>query len=227
MGIKQLLGLDRTRVRGGVHDTSRLICREGSVLGSVLVEEHADFPDVLAQLKSLSIGRGSYAGADLLVLGLRGELSVGRYCSFGSRITLICGDGYHLPSRASTYPFPSRPPFGDLPVSEFYPEAGYAASSVRIGSDVWIGHGAVISKNVTIGDGAVVATNAVVTQDVPPYAIVAGSPGVVKKLRHDDETVAALLALKWWDWPAEKIRANRAFFTATGPALKEELKKLK
>lgn len=224
MRLRELLGLDRKRVRDGVHETSRLVCRDGSVLGSVAVEDHADFPDLLAQLSSLSIGRGSYAGADLLVLGLKGDLSVGRYCSLGSRITLICGDGYHLPARASTYPFPHKAPFEDFSSAEFYPDAGYAKSGVMIGNDVWIGHNAVISKGVTVGDGAVIATCAVVTHDVPPYAIVAGNPGVVKKLRHDDETVAALCALKWWDWPAEKIRANKALFTATGPGLEAAIK---
>lgn len=227
MGLRELLGLDRKRVRDGVHETSRLICRKGSVLDAVDIEEHVEIPDLLAQLKSLTVGRGSYSGADLLVLGLRGELSIGRYCSLGSRITLICGEGYHLSARASTYPFPRRPPFDDLNLGEFYPDSTFASSSVRIGNDVWIGHGAVISKNVTIGDGAVIAACAVVTQDVRPYAIVAGNPGAFKKLRHDDETVATLLALKWWDWPTEKIRANRVLFTVSGPHLKEALKNLR
>lgn len=227
MKLRELFGLDRKRVRSGVHETSRLICRQASVLDAVCVEEQAEIPDLLAQLKSLTVGRGSYAGADLLVLGLRGELSIGRYCSLGSRITLICGDGYHLPGRASTYPFPRRPPFDDFSTREFYPESTYEPSSVRIGNDVWIGNNAVISKNVTVGDGAVIATCAVVTQNVPPYAVVAGNPGMVKKIRHDEETVAALLALKWWDWPVEMIRANRALFTASGPGLKEALKNIR
>lgn len=226
MRLRELLGLDRKRVRDGVHETSLLVCRSASSFGSVRVEEHAEIPDLLAQLRVLEIGRGTYAGADLLALGRYGELRIGRYCSLGSRITMICGDGYHLPERTSTYPFPYKPPFDDLSPGDFYPEAGYEKSGVTIGNDVWIGHNAVISKGVTVGDGAVIATYAVVTQDVPPYAIVAGNPGTVKKSRHDDETVAALLALKWWDWPVEKIRANRAMFTATGPALKEEFKKL-
>lgn len=230
MRIRELLGLDRSRVRGGgsrvVHETSRLVCRRGSSLDAVHIEEYVEIPDLLGRLKRLVIGRGTYAGADFLALG-RGELHIGRYCSLGSRITMICGDGYHLPARASTYPFPFRAPFEDLDAAAFYPEPGRELSSVRIGSDVWIGHNAVISKNVTVGDGAVIATHAVVVQDVPPYAIVAGNPATVKKLRHDEETVAALLALKWWDWPTEKIRANRALFSASGPALREALKNLR
>lgn len=226
MRLRELFGLDRKRVSDGVHETSRLVCRDGSVLDAVRVEEHADIPDFLGQLRSLTVGRGSYAGADLLILGRYGDLRIGRYCSLGSRISLICGDGYHLPSRASTYPFPYKAPFEDLAPGDFYPESGYEKSGVVIGNDVWIGHNALLSKNVTVGDGAIIASYAVVTQDVPPYTIVAGNPGTVKKSRHDAETVAALLALKWWDWPVEKIRANRALFTATGPALKAALKSL-
>jgi acetyltransferase-like isoleucine patch superfamily enzyme len=230
MKIRELFGLDRGRVRSGgarvVHETSRLVCRDVGSLAAIRIEENVEIPDLLAQLKSLTVGRGTYAGADLLALGRYGELHIGRYCSLGSRITLICGDGYHLPARASTYPFPYRAPFKDLDPADFYPESGYEPSSVRIGNDVWIGHNVVISKNVTVGDGAVIAAYAVVTQDVQPYAVVAGNPGTVKKLRHDEETISALLALKWWDWPVEKIRANQALFTASGAGLKKALKEL-
>lgn len=226
MRLRELLGLDRKKVRDGVHESSLLACRPASALRAVRVEENVEIPDLQAQLNSLTIGRGTYAGAELLALGRYGELRIGRYCSLGSRITIVCGDGYHLPSRASTYPFPYRAPFDDMSPADFYPESGYEKSGVVIGNDVWIGHNAVISKGVTVGDGAVIAIGAVVAQDVPAYAIVVGNPGAVKKLRHDEETVAALVALKWWDWPVEKIRANHALFTATGPALKEAIKKI-
>jgi acetyltransferase-like isoleucine patch superfamily enzyme len=227
MGLRKLLGLDRRRVRSGpsksVHRTARLACREGSALGEVVVEEHADFPDMLAQLSRLSIGRCSYAGSDILVLGRSGTLRIGRYCSLGSRITLICGDGYHLPARASTYPFPLRQPFEDLPLDAYYPDSESRPSGVSIGNDVWIGHGAVIAKNVSVGDGAVIAAGAVVTKDVPPYAIVAGNPAEIRKYRHDESTVTRLLALRWWDWTPERIRAERSLFTATGEALRRAL----
>jgi hypothetical protein len=67
-----------------------------------------------------------------------------------------------------------------------------------IGNDVWIGHGAFISPGVTIGDGAVVAGHAVVTRDVPPYAIVGGNPAQILRMRFDLQQCAALQALAWW-----------------------------
>jgi acetyltransferase-like isoleucine patch superfamily enzyme len=71
-------------------------------------------------------------------------------------------------------------------------------SKIRIGSDVWIGEGALIRRGVTIGDGAVIAARAVVTRDVPPYAIVGGSPARIIRYRFEPAVVEALLTLQWW-----------------------------
>ena len=74
-----------------------------------------------------------------------------------------------------------------------------------IGNDVWIGYEAVVMAGVTIGDGAVIGSRAVVTKDVPPYTIVGGVPARPIRRRFPEETVLALLEIKWWDWPKEKI----------------------
>ena len=79
---------------------------------------------------------------------------------------------------------------------------------IIIGNDVWIGYEAVLLSGVTIGDGAIIGTRAVVTQDVPPYTIVGGVPAKPIRRRFDDATIDALLALRWWDWPREKLARN-------------------
>ena len=61
---------------------------------------------------------------------------------------------------------------------------------------------------VNIGHGAIAAAKAVVTHDVPPYAIVAGNPAKVVKTRFDRRTVDRLLAVAWWNWPVDKIGCN-------------------
>jgi carbonic anhydrase/acetyltransferase-like protein (isoleucine patch superfamily) len=69
-------------------------------------------------------------------------------------------------------------------------------------------------SGLTIGDGAVVATGAVVTKDVPPYAIVGGTPAKVIKYRFSEEQRAALLEIKWWDWPDDEIRRAVPYLAA-------------
>jgi phosphonate metabolism protein (transferase hexapeptide repeat family) len=76
-----------------------------------------------------------------------------------------------------------------------------------IGHDTWIGAGAMIKPEVTLGHGAVVAAGAVVTKDVAPYTIVAGTPARPLRLRQPREIADRLIALAWWDWPHEALRA--------------------
>lgn len=77
---------------------------------------------------------------------------------------------------------------------------------IVIGNDVWIGYQAVILAGVTVGDGAITGSRAVVTRDVPPYTIVGGVPAKPIRKRFDEDTIARLQALRWWDWDQETIR---------------------
>lgn len=72
-----------------------------------------------------------------------------------------------------------------------------------IGNDVWIGHGAVVQAGVSIGDGAVVGSNAVVTKDVPPYAVVGGVPAKIIRYRFPQEHIEKLCSIAWWNWDEE------------------------
>ncbi|GMG83249.1 DapH/DapD/GlmU-related protein [Paralimibaculum aggregatum] len=84
--------------------------------------------------------------------------------------------------------------------------AARAARRVVIGHDVWIGHMAMIRPEVRIGHGAVVAMGAVVTKDVPDYAIVGGNPARPIRARHPEEIAAGLIRLAWWDWDHDRLR---------------------
>lgn len=76
---------------------------------------------------------------------------------------------------------------------------------VKVGSDVWIGRNAIILSGVNVGDGAVVGAGAVVTKDVPPYAVVAGNPARIIKYRFDDDMINSLISIKWWNLDDDKI----------------------
>ena len=82
------------------------------------------------------------------------------------------------------------------------------ARRVEIGHDTWIGHGAVVRPEVTVGHGAVVAAGAVVTRDVAPYTIVAGVPAAPLRARFPQAVAERLIALAWWDWDHDVLRAR-------------------
>ncbi|MCO8146085.1 chloramphenicol acetyltransferase [Rhodovulum tesquicola] len=89
--------------------------------------------------------------------------------------------------------------------AEFF--AHRASRRCTLGHDCWIGHGAIIRPEVSVGIGAVVAAGAVVTADVPPFLIVAGVPARPLRARFPDNVAERLMALAWWDWPHEQLRA--------------------
>ncbi len=133
---------------------------------------------------------------------------IGRYCSFGEEVQI--GRQNHPMDWVSTSPafylgdrlFDLGSGFtgADDYHSYKFDHTGPAtrARITTIGNDVWIGHGAYIAAGVTIGDGAVVAANAVVSKDVPPYAVVAGNPAVIKKWRIAPTLISAMLRVRWW-----------------------------
>lgn len=135
------------------------------------------------------------------------RLIIGKFCSIACGAKFLFNSANHAMDSLSTYPFPI-----------FYEEWGLDRADVAgawdnkgdivVGNDVWIGYEAVILAGVTIGDGAIIGARAVVTRDVPPYMIVGGVPAGPIRSRFPRETAAALLKLRWWDWPRERIAQN-------------------
>jgi carbonic anhydrase/acetyltransferase-like protein (isoleucine patch superfamily) len=82
-----------------------------------------------------------------------------------------------------------------------------------IGNDVWIGARAILIDGITVGDGAVIGAGAVVTKDVPPYAIVGGVPAKIIKYRFEPEVIEFLLASQWWNKDRSWIEENISLFS--------------
>lgn len=131
------------------------------------------------------------------------RLRIGRFCALAAGTRFLMNGGNHRLDAPSTYPFAI---FGGAWIGRFADETVFPnRGDTVIGHDVWLGHDATILPGVTIGNGAVVAAKSVVTRDVPPYAIVAGNPATLVRMRVPPEEVERLQALAWWDWTPERI----------------------
>ncbi|WP_082568174.1 CatB-related O-acetyltransferase [Pelomonas sp. Root1217] len=151
-----------------------------------------------AALQASNLGRGSYVNAARL-----NNVRVGRFCSIG--FEALVGLGEHPVDRFATHPAfysPNNPVGLRWTSTPLFQEM----QPVSLGSDVWVGARATILSGVSIGDGAIVAAGSVVTKDVPSFAIVAGVPARLIRLRFPPELCEALSALKWWDCPLEQLR---------------------
>ena len=135
------------------------------------------------------------------------KLKIGRFCSIACGAKFLFTSGNHSLKSLSTYTFPIFFEEWELDRADIT-SAWDNKGDIIIGNDVWIGYEAVIMQGVKIGDGAIIGSRAVVTKDVEPYTIVGGVPAKPIRKRFDDETIKALLDLRWWDFPAEKIKEN-------------------
>jgi len=126
----------------------------------------------------ISVGRETYGEINALIFSKEGNLKIGNFCSIAGDVSFLIGTEHEL-GTVSTYPFKVQ-----MLKKEKY-EAN-TKGDIEIGDDVWIGHKAIILSGVHIGQGAVVAAGAVVSKDVPPYAIVGGVPADIIKYRFDN-----------------------------------------
>ena len=143
------------------------------------------------------------------------RLVIGKFVQIAHGARFITSSANHDMTGFSTYPFLNfmmTPETTEDDFREFFRVAADKGDTV-IGNDVWIGMDAAVMPGVTIGDGAIVSARAVVVKDVAPYTIVGGNPAKLVKRRFSDEVTAALLDIRWWDWPIEVIEENLRLIT--------------
>lgn len=141
-----------------------------------------------------SMGYGSYIGPHCKI-----EANIGRFTSIADHVRTNRGIHPYTYPYATTCPmfFSVEKQNGQTFADEM--KFNELREIPTIGNDCWIGENAFIVGGIKIGDGAVVLAGAVVTKDVPPYAIVGGVPAKLIKYRYDEETIRFLLDLKWWE----------------------------
>lgn len=128
------------------------------------------------------------------------RLIIGSFCSFARNVRFVMSAANHPMNTFSTFIFPELD-------ADFIQKLGMTKADMPvkadtvIGNDVWIGRHAVIMPGVHIGDGAVIGAYALVTKDVPPYAIVGGNPAKMIRSRFDQATIDWLEAFQWWQYP--------------------------
>lgn len=178
----------------------------GTVSGLLVRVANRWLPGVARRLAMrsglIAVGRHTYPVPPPVVhyRGDRQPVRIGSFTSIASGVEIVPGGGHRVEWVTT---FPLRLKFG-LPgaLEDGHP---VGRGPIVIGSDVWLGRNSLVLSGVTIGDGAVVAAGAVVTADVPPYAIAGGIPARVLRYRFSEEQIAALLRIRWWEWPDEIV----------------------
>ena len=156
-------------------------------------------------LHGVSLGDYSYIAKNSNVTNCR----IGKFCSIGPNF--CCGLGIHPTTGISTSPmFYSNAKQNGI---SYCNDRRFEESKLtHIGNDVFIGANVTILDGVSVGDGAIIGAGAVVTKDIPPYAIAAGVPAIIKKFRFDEKTVNALLMRRWWDDDSQKLPLVARYF---------------
>jgi len=234
--VRVTLDLLATFARYRVHSDqrSRIRWRVGDVLSvrpDARIESYSHL--LFGSALPASFGAFSYSWAKF-----EPSLRVGRYCSVAPFVSQLGPS--HPTDWASSSPFSHNPqPLGafaayfrdiGLPHFDLHPY-DQGSAPVEIGNDVWIGEGALIKAGVVIGDGAIVAARALVTRDVPPYAVVGGIPARQIRYRFPDGLIERFQKAQWWRFGPEiiqpmDVRAPEIFLDRLEQALADGLEPL-
>lgn len=158
---------------------------------------------ILPRINSLNVGKHSYCADTVKIVNPK-ETTIGNFVSIGCNCQL--GSGDHPKNYISTSPYFYYDELGfkskDMPSHEEF----WYYKGIKIDHDVWIGDNVMIKNGIHIGTGAIIGYGAVVTKDVPPYAIIAGVPARIIKYRFEKDIIEKLLESEWWYLPDEIIK---------------------
>jgi virginiamycin A acetyltransferase len=153
----------------------------------------------------ITLGTLSTINQDCVVYFPNGRITVGNYSGIARRVTFLCGGPIDHASA-------DHPTVSNFRFRSHYPDSNYPTGRdkgpIEIGSDCWVGTEAMIFGGTTIGHGSIVGARAVVTKDVPPFAVVAGNPARVIRYRFERDVIDRLMEIRWWDWDRGKVESN-------------------
>lgn len=154
----------------------------------LLLEEHVSISSKNIEGGDKSIGAYTYirSGGEIY-----GKVNIGRFCSIGNGVIIGLSKHQHPIDWVSTSLFSTQ-------LENTYKQT-YKHSPTSIGNDCWVGRNAVIMSGIKIGNGVIIGYGSIVTKDIPDYAVVAGNPAVLIKLRFTNEIRSALLKSQWWN----------------------------
>lgn len=154
---------------------------------------------VLEQKRGITLGSYSYGRLqDLFSFPVK--TVIGRYVSMGPGVKIFQAN--HPLDFISTHPFFYNNDIGVCDRELIH------RNTLYIGHDVWVGANSIICPGChQVGHGAVIAAGAVVTKDVPDYAIVGGNPARIIKMRFNEHVIEKLIKSEWWLLPLEKIKS--------------------
>ncbi len=152
----------------------------------------------------IEIGAYSYGGCFNPVRIAPGT-KIGKFCSFASCVYVFAAN--HKLNAVTTHPFIYNPIMGVVKndLREIH--------NMEFGNDIWVGENVIFTAGACkVGNGAVIGAGAVVTREVPPYAVVVGSPAKIIKFRFHEDVINQLQAIQWWNWePADIFRMHTEF----------------
>ncbi|PWY56767.1 antibiotic acetyltransferase [Legionella qingyii] len=140
------------------------------------------------------------------------QLYIGDYVCIAAEVIIMLGGNHnHRADWFCLYPF-----------ADNYVQAYQGRGNTIIKDGVWLGMRSMIMPGITIGEGAIIAANSVVTKDVEPYSVVAGSPAKLVKKRFSDDVIQRLLNLDIYSWPEEKFNHLKQYICSNDIATLED-----
>lgn len=159
-------------------------------------------PGSKLMVPDLNIGIYTRINGPISIVG-HAPCTIGMYCAFGDAIHIITSN------HDMRYPNIQLNFNRRLGLQDLIDIPG----NMNIGNNVWIGDCAILLPGITIGDGAVIGAGSIITGDVAPFTIVAGSPGRKIRKRFSQNIIDQLLFYRWWEWDPERIDRNKTFFS--------------